>query len=330
MPNELLAEIAKLGGGSIAFGVRRGDNYSIAKALAMIENPKTPVLDRIELIDIFGEAKQPRCVPPLLAILSAKEAAPLHKTTLGALQSYKDDKIGAEVVKLLPSMTGEVREVAESLLVGRREWSRQLVIAVDAGKVEPKSLPLATLRKLLLHRDDQIAALVKKHWGEVKGATTEQMRKDIDRFAAVVNAGKADPYPGKKLFTAKCANCHTFHAVGGIVGPDLTPFKRDDVQNLLLHIINPNAEIREGYESSVVITESGRTLTGIVVEKDARVVVLRSADGQRMVLPKDDIETINVTGVSLMPEGLLDGMSDQDVRDLFAYLRSGQPLNERK
>jgi putative heme-binding domain-containing protein len=227
-------------------------------------------------------------------------------------------------------MTGEVREVAESLLVGRREWSRQLLAAVDAGKVEPKSIPLATLRKLSLHRDEQIAALVRKHWGEIKGATTEQMRKDIDRFTVIVNVGKGDPYPGKKLFTAKCANCHVFHAVGGIVGPDLTPFKRDDVPNLLLHIINPNAEIREGYESSVVITESGRTLTGIVVEKDARVVVLRTSDGQRIVLPKDDIETINVTGVSLMPEGLLHGLSDQEVRDLFAYLRSGQPLNERK
>ncbi len=330
LPSELLAEIAKLGGGSVAFGVRQGKEDAVVKALALIQNPKTPPQDRLDLIDIFGEAKQPRCVEPMLRLLSDKESALLQKTALGALQSYKDDKIGAEVVKLLPGMTGEVREVAESLLVGRREWSRQLVSAVDAGKVSPKSIPLATLRKLILHRDDDIARLVKKHWGEVKGATTEQMRKDIDRLAAVVSTGKGDPYPGKKFFTAKCATCHTFHGVGGIVGPDLTPFKRDDVPNLLLHIINPSAEIREGYESSIVITESGRTLTGIVVEKDARVVVLRTSEGQRLVLPKDDIESMAVSGISLMPEGLLDGLSDQEVRDLFAYLRSGQPLNERK
>ncbi len=171
---------------------------------------------------------------------------------------------------------------------------------------------------------------MRKHYGEVKGATTAQMQKEIDRLAGVVSESKADPYVGKKLYTAKCANCHALHAKGGIVGPDLTPFKRDDVPHLLLHIVNPNAEIREGYESSIVITESGRTLTGIVIEKDARVVVLRSSEGQRMVLPKDDIESIGVTGISLMPEGLLVGMSDQDVRDLFGYLRSGQPLNERK
>ncbi len=330
LTNELLAEIAKLGGGSIAFGVRQGKDDAVTKALAMIQNVKTPAAERLDLIEIFGESRQPRCVEPLLSLLSAKESAPVQRATLGALQSYKDDKIGAAVVKLLPSLTGDVREVAESLLVGRREWSRQLVSAVDQGTIASKSIPLATLRKLLLHRDDEIAKLVKKHWGDVKGATTEHMRQEVDRLAGVVLTGKGDPYPGKKLYTAKCATCHTLHAAGGIVGPDLTVFKRDDVPNLLLHIINPNAEIREGYESSVVITESGRTLTGIVVEKDARVVILRTADGQRIVLPKDDIETMSVTGISLMPEGLLAGMNDQEVRDLFAYLRSGQPLNERK
>ena len=330
LPNELLTEIARLGGGSIAFGVRQGKTEAIDQALALIQNPKTPLAERLELIDILGESKQPGCVVPLLGLLTAQEPEAIHKTALGALQSYKDDKIGAEVVRLLPAMSGDVREVAESLLVGRREWSRQLLAAVDNGKVTAKSIPLPTLRKLLLHKDDRIAGLVRKHFGEVKGATTAQMQKEIDRFALVVHAGNADPYVGKKLFTARCANCHALHANGGNVGPDLTPFKRDDVAHLLLHIVNPNAEIREGYESSVVVTESGRTLTGIVVEKDARVVVLRSADGQRIVLPRDDIESITVTGISLMPEGLLQGLSDQEVRDLFGYLRSGQPLNERK
>ncbi len=212
--------------------------------------------------------------------------------------------------------------------MGRREWSRQLLAAVDDGKIAPKSIPLATLRKLLLHRDDHIAQSVKKHWGDVQGATTEQMRQNIDRLAGVVSAGKGDPYPGKKLFTARCANCHTLHGVGGSVGPDLTSFKRDDVVNLLLHIVNPNAEIRDGYQSSVVVTETGRTLSGIVVEKDARVVVLAMADGQRIVLLNEDIESISASGISLMPEGLLDGLSDQEARDLFAYLRSGQPLRE--
>jgi putative heme-binding domain-containing protein len=330
LPNELMLEIEKLGGGSIAFGVRRGKDDAIAKALTVIQNAKAPVTERLELIDIFGEAKQPRCVDPLLELLAAKESDAVKKAALGSLQAYKDTRIGAAVVKQLPQLTGDVRETAESLLVSRRDWSQEFVAAIADKRVPSKSVPLASVRKMLLHRDDRIAALIKEHWGEVKGATTAQMNVQIDRFATTVQGGKGDPYPGKKMFTAKCATCHVLHAAGGIVGPDLTPFKRDDVHQLLLHIINPSAEIREGYENSVVVTESGRTISGIVLEKDARVVVLRTSDGLRVTLAKDEIESMNVSGISLMPEGLLDGASDQEVRDLFAYLRSGQPLNERK
>src|SRR5436190_20531054 len=66
LPNELLAEIAKLGGGSIAFAVRQGKTDAVDKALAVIVDAKAPLGERMELIDILGEAKQPRCVPPLL------------------------------------------------------------------------------------------------------------------------------------------------------------------------------------------------------------------------------------------------------------------------
>jgi putative heme-binding domain-containing protein len=182
---------------------------------------------------------------------------------------------------------------------------------------------------MLLHPDDGIAKAVRKQWGDVKGATSTQMKADIERFTKVVSTGIGNPYPGKKLFTTRCAVCHTLHSKGGQVGPDLTPFKRDDVPNLLLNIVNPSAEIREGYENHVVVTESGRTLSGVVAEKDAQVVVLRTAEGQKIVVPKSDIAEMRVVGVSLMPEGLLQGLSDQEVRDLFAYLRSTQPLYDR-
>ncbi len=330
LPKELVEEVAKLGGGSVAFGVRQGRDEVVAKALVLVANGKAALAERVELIEILGETHRPAYVNTLLALLAPAEPDAVRRAALGALSAYKDDAIGIEVVRLLPKMQGELRETAETLLTSRRTWSGQLVAAVDAGQVEAKSLPTATLQKLLLHKDDRIAALVKKHWGDVKGATTAEMQAQINRLLGVVDGGTGSPYVGKKLFTAHCATCHILHATGGTVGPDLTPFKRDDSAHLLLHIINPSAEIREGYENQIVVTADGRTLTGIVVEKDSSVVVLRTADGQRVVLPRDEIDDMRVSGVSLMPEGLLQNLSDQEVRDLFAYLRSGQPLNERK
>ena len=80
----------------------------------------------------------------------------------------------------------------------------------------------------------------------------------------------------------------------------------------------------------MIVTESGRTLTGIVIEKDARVVCCGPRRASESCCRKTTSRSMNVTGISLMPEGLLQGLSDQEVCDLFAYLRSGQPLNEPK
>src|SRR5712691_7426447 len=105
-----------------------------------------------------------------------------------------------------------------------------------------------TIRRMTMHRDERITQLVAKHWGKLQGATTAEMQKKIVRWQQVIGDGTGSPYEGKKLFGASCAKCHTLFGRGGFIGPDLTSHKRDDVSNLLLHIVNPSAEIREGFE----------------------------------------------------------------------------------
>ncbi len=327
LPDDLLAEIARLGGGSVAFGVRQGRDDAVARALDAVRDPKAALPERVELIEILGEAKLPRCVPILLTLLDDKENEAIRKAVLTGLQSYKDEGIGVAVVKQYPRLTGELREIAETLLSSRKEWTKRWLSEIDSGAIPAKSIPRNVVRQMLLHKDESIVELVRKHWGDLKGATTSEMQKEIDRVLVVVGTGGGEPMNGKKLFTTRCAVCHKLHGQGGTVGPDLTTYKRDDLANLLLNVVNPSAEIREGYESQVVNTSTGRVLTGIVAEKDARVVVLRTSDGNRLVISRDDIEDMTVSGTSLMPEGLLQGLSDQELRDLFAYLRSSQPLN---
>ena len=91
-------------------------------------------------------------------------------------------------------------------------------------------------------------------------------------------------------------------------------------------MVNPNAEIREGYENFNIETRDGRSLSGFLVERDPQVLVFRGPDGQNMTLDQSNIAEMKAAGVSLMPEGLLDSFNEQQVRDLFAYLRSTQPL----
>jgi putative heme-binding domain-containing protein len=75
-----------------------------------------------------------------------------------------------------------------------------------------------------------------------------------------------------------------------------------------------------------VETKDGRSLSGFLAEQDNRTLVLRGMDNQNVVLSRADVAELQPAGLSLMPEGLLDGLNDQQTRDLFAYLRSTQPL----
>jgi putative heme-binding domain-containing protein len=153
------------------------------------------------------------------------------------------------------------------------------------------------------------------------------MQEQIELHTAALEAGQGDPYKGKLLYAQTCAKCHILFEEGGRIGPNLTTYKRDDVSRILMNIVNPSAEVREGFESYMILTDEGRTASGFLFDQDNRVVVLRGVDGQNITLPRDQIEEMIPQKKSLMPEGLLKPLTAQQVRDLFAYLRSSQPLN---
>jgi putative heme-binding domain-containing protein len=328
LPPELIEAMAKRGGGSLSLRLRQGDGKAVDEALKVIGDARAARKERLRLLETFGEVRQPRAVPVLLRVLAEDRDETLRQAALTALQPYDDPAVGRTVVRLHDRLPPDVRAAAQTLLLSRKGWTRALLEAVAAGTVDRRGIPLDAVRRMTVHRDAAIDRLIGKHWGKLRGATTAQMRRQIARYERVVRDGSGNPYAGKKLFEANCGKCHTLFGRGGQVGPDLTAYKRDDLGNMLLNIVNPSAEIREGFETYLAITQDGRTLTGFVVERDNRVVVLRSADGQEIRLERVNLDDLRAIPQSLMPEGLLDGLTEQQVRDLFAYLRSTQPLNE--
>jgi putative heme-binding domain-containing protein len=328
LPEELVKALAKRGGGSLTLRLRLGESEAVIKALQTVADVKADKKQRLALVQTLGEIKEKRSLPVLLKLAAAPGDDTLQQAALAALQPFNEPHIGAAVIAMHNGLSKDTRGMAQALLVTRKDWTMQLVEAVDAGRLEKTAVPLDLVRKMTIHRDDRLAELIGKHWGNVQGATTAQMQKRIEHYQKVVSDGVGSPYRGKKLFTATCAKCHTLFDRGGQIGPELTTYKRDDTPTLLLHIVNPSAELREGFESFLVHTHDGRALTGFLVEQDNRLVVLRTAEGQDLTIARDDIEQMRAVPQSIMPEGLLDAWSDDQVRDLFAYLRTQQPLND--
>jgi putative heme-binding domain-containing protein len=318
--------MSKKGVASAALELRQGLFEPTQRALRIIEDETVRTSLRLEYLQVIGEVKVPDAVTPLLALFEKSTNSAVRGAVLGALQHYDDSEIGLRVVNRYPSLEPGLWVTAGNLLASRESWSNQLLDAVEAGKILSNAVPASVVGQIRLHHDPALLEKVNKVWGTVRERAKPEMEKQINDYAAVIRNEVGDPYSGRKLFEATCAQCHTLFGKGGQAGPDLTPFKRNDLPSLLLSIVNPSAEIREGFEAYAVETSDDRSLTGFLADKDSQVIVLRGLDGRTLTIPRKDIASMRSSNTSLMPEGLLVGMSEQQVRDLFAYLRSSQPL----
>ena len=123
------------------------------------------------------------------------------------------------------------------------------------------------------------------------------------------------------VFDKTCASCHTLFGEGGNVGPDITGSNRTDLNYILSNVVDPSAVLGSDYRMTVVTTDSGQIISGILQKETDSALTLRTLN-DTVVVAKKEIDERQLSNLSLMPDGLLDPMPETDVRDLIAYLRS--------
>ncbi len=147
--------------------------------------------------------------------------------------------------------------------------------------------------------------------------------------------GKGNAQNGEALFfdakgKAGCAKCHTVQGKGGGVGPNLSFVGSSRTPHFLLEsIIEPNSVITVGFNSSVVVTKTGEVVKGIKKKESDEFVEIVDGEGSAKKIDKKDIEKIEIEEDSLMPKDFKDRLSDQEIRDVLAFLESLKiPLKE--
>ena len=135
----------------------------------------------------------------------------------------------------------------------------------------------------------------------------------------------ADPARGRLVFNRTCHQCHKLFDSGGDVGPDLTGSDRANADYILENVLDPSAAVAREYTLTNVATTDGRFVSGIIREQNDRSITVQTAN-ERIVLPREDIEEIKPSTVSMMPEGQLERLTPQEVRDLFAYLAASRQV----
>jgi putative membrane-bound dehydrogenase-like protein len=280
-----------------------------------------PLAARIDAVRLLGLGPADRALAVLPDLLDTRHPGSLPLEALRALAESTDLRVGPQVVAHWPGLSPALRREAAEVLTARPDRVSALLDAIEAKTIAPSELDPGRRAQLLAHRDlplrDRAARLLGNEARPERNAVIASYREALNL--------PGDRSRGLAAFRQTCATCHRAEGIGVEVGPNLTTVAAKSVEDLLIHILDPNREVAPQFVNYTVATTDGRVVSGIVAEESGTAVVLKRAEGVTEVIPRARIEAIAATGLSLMPEGLEKSLEPQQMADLIAFIRGLQP-----
>jgi len=208
-------------------------------------------------------------------------------------------------------------------LVARPESALQLLDAIDDGKIAGTDLHAYQVRQLTGFNNAELTDRIRESWGEIRSTPADRLEK-IAEYKEVLTGPKmesASATHGRMIFQKTCSNCHRLFGEGGEVGPDITGSNRANLDYVLENVIDPSAVLGKVYRMTVIETDDGRLVQGMVKRETDSGLTLQTLNDV-VVINKAEIIDRELSELSMMPEGLLDPLSEQDILDLVKYLGS--------
>jgi putative membrane-bound dehydrogenase-like protein len=275
--------------------------------------------ERERALDMLARMSD-RELPSILRRLLPDPA--LRGFAIRALAEFGGDEDARTVLDLYPQLPAPERRDAIATLSSRASFANQLLDAVEATRIPRADVGAFVVRKIESLGDEALTLRLRDAWGAVR-ETSESKRARIDALKAVLGAqlAAADAVRGREVFARTCQQCHTLFDVGGAVGPDLTGANRSDLEYLLSNVVDPNAVVGRDYLATLVWTHEGRLVSGVERGSNDSTVTLVT-ENETVHVAREDIEQMRVSELSTMPEGLLETLKPDEIRDLVAYLQS--------
>ncbi len=202
-------------------------------------------------------------------------------------------------------------------LLTRDEWAAKLLTAIEQQTVALPEVSAANRQRLLKHKNAEL---------QKRAAAIFTAAQSSDRASVMAQFNSATTLPGDEArgaahFGRLCASCHAFRGQGIAVGPNLAALTDKSPQFLLTSILDPNAAVADQFVAYNIETRDGRSLSGVVAAETGTSLTLANASGVRETILRTDIAELRASNLSLMPEGLEQGLAPQDLADLIAYLQ---------
>ncbi|HEY2839364.1 MAG TPA: PVC-type heme-binding CxxCH protein [Pirellulales bacterium] len=256
----------------------------------------------------------------LRTLIDSRQPQEVQSAALAALARLNEKGVASVILEAWHTLSPRMRAQATEALFARTDRLQALLDAIEAGRFKPADVEPARAQQLQAHADPKI----RERAGRLLTSVKLGRRQDVVAAHRDVLDMKGDPQRGKEHFKKVCAACHRVEGVGYEIGANLATFKNRGAEAILANVLDPNREVNPQYVSYTLLTDDGRTITGMIDSETAGSVTLRRAEGATDTVLRKNIEELVASGLSIMPEGLEQQLDKQALADLLAYLMSVQ------
>ncbi|MEM6318582.1 MAG: PVC-type heme-binding CxxCH protein [Bacteroidota bacterium] len=297
-----------------------GNSEAAKKLFATLENPTANLTQKQNAIK--GLAAQQRVeLKELLPDLMLDKEVQIE--AIRAIAAYDDSKLGKLLFENYHQFDVAAKQEAIQTFAARPVYGGILAWALKEGQISKKDIPAYVALQLRRVVGNGFVEI----WGpmdDVSSDVATQFNK-YQRLLTDDAIAHGDLKNGLEVYQRTCNACHKMHGEGGVIGPDLTGSNRTNTAYLLSNILDPSGDIQDDYKMVVITSQDGRTYSGNIIAENDRSLTLRVVGQDPVSINKSDIQSKEVTTNSLMPQGLLNPLTDDEVINLVAYLKTLEP-----
>ncbi|HMP15873.1 MAG TPA: c-type cytochrome, partial [Gemmatales bacterium] len=301
------------------------DSSVITESLSTLEQNTSTRDSRQQAMQFLAVLREPKAVPLLLRVLKTDSDTSLRQEAARALASYNESSLGKEMLDGWSEQPALVRLELVNTLRSRKAWAYVMLEALGNKQISRSDLNDNVALAIRQFKDPELNKLLDRHYGSFRDSPAE-LDALISRLRQELPEKKGDAQAGKLVFAKHCAQCHKFEGEGHDVGPVLDGAERT-TEYLLANIVDPNRVVGTPYFTRTVVLKNGKLITGMLVEEDATTLRLKRENAIVEVIVKDEIEEQATSTKSLMPEGLSNNMTVDELRNLIEYLQA--PLHTK-
>ncbi|MBX3421621.1 MAG: c-type cytochrome [Pirellulaceae bacterium] len=297
-----------------------GDGRALEELTRIVEDGHVEAEVRRQALRSLLNSRPPEFATTLIRLLGDRA---LVGEAIRGLALYDHPGTSKELLGRLRGLTPAERAEVIHTLASRPTTAKELLQAVRNQTIAVHEISAFHARQIRSFDDDTITQELIELWGDVRN-TAEDKKQQIEDLKSMLTSevlASSDLSAGRALFQKSCASCHVLYGVGVKIGPDLTGSHRRNLDYLLENIVDPSASVGAGFRMVIALTEDGRVINGVIVASTERTLTLQTAN-EAVTLDRQNVESLTPSNTSLMPDGILQDYSPDQIRDLIGYLMS--------